>query len=82
MLLGNGLEKRYRGNEYICNNRRIVGCAIFYVTCVVSKPVGLSVYPPIKHVPTATRNCVECVVLYVVRIVLQESRQLVPRTLI
>jgi hypothetical protein len=29
--------KRYRGNEYIRNNRRIVGRVVFYAVRVVSK---------------------------------------------
>jgi hypothetical protein len=38
-LLGNGSvkKKRYRGNEYTSNNRRIVGPVVFYDVRVLSK---------------------------------------------
>jgi hypothetical protein len=39
-LLGNGSVKRYRGNEYTHNNRKIVGCVVFYAVRYVSREVG------------------------------------------
>jgi hypothetical protein len=39
-LLGSDSAKRYRGNEYTLNNRRIVGRVIFYAVRIVSRKVG------------------------------------------
>jgi hypothetical protein len=44
-LLGNGSEKRYCCNEYIRNNRRIVGRVVFNVALVVSGKVGDQFFP-------------------------------------
>jgi hypothetical protein len=38
--LGNGSVKRYRGNEYTRNSRRIVGLIVFYAVRIVSRKVG------------------------------------------
>jgi hypothetical protein len=39
-LIGNGLVNNYRGNEYTCNNRKVVGCVVFYVIRAVLREVG------------------------------------------
>jgi hypothetical protein len=36
-LIGNSWVKYYRGNEYICRNRRLVGGVVFYAVRVISR---------------------------------------------
>lgn len=44
-LLGNSLVKRYHGNDYTSNSRRIVGGIIFYAVHVVSNNVCDQIFP-------------------------------------
>jgi hypothetical protein len=69
MLLGNSSLKHYRGNEYTCNNRRIIGRAVFCAVRVcesVCVPLIVARQRIHKYVPAATR-IVGGVVFYAIR---------------
>jgi hypothetical protein len=71
-LLGNGLVKRYRGNDCTRNNRRIVGRVVCYAARVVSNEVGDLFFPEL--ISSIITNIIIIVFIIIIIIITDTSR--------